>query len=96
MVDRHCDLANHIAQQLVSAEAELLAPVGLNQMLFSFGDDETTDKVIAVVQREGTCWVGGTTWKGRRAMRINICDTSTTIADIDRAAAAIANEIKLA
>ncbi len=96
MVDRHCDLANHMAQKLVSAGAERLAPVGLNQMLFSFGTDETTDKVISAVQRDGTCWVGGTTWKGRRAMRINICDTSTTIDDIDRSAAAIANQIKLA
>jgi hypothetical protein len=39
--------------------------------------------VIARVQRDGTCWVGGTTWKGMQAMRISVSGWSTTDADAD-------------
>ena len=45
--------------------------------------------MIAAVQREGTCWLGGTTWAGRAAMRISISGWQTTEDDIDRSAAAI-------
>jgi glutamate/tyrosine decarboxylase-like PLP-dependent enzyme/ribosomal protein S18 acetylase RimI-like enzyme len=89
MVDDLCELANRMAEHLVTGGANLLAPVGLNQMLFSFGSDEDTDKVVAAVQKEGTCWVGGTQWKSRRAMRLSVCDTSASNQDIDESAAAI-------
>ena len=56
----------------------------LNQVLVSFGADERTDAVIDAVQRDGTCWVGGTTWHGRRYMRISISNHTTTEADVDR------------
>ncbi|HEX7808826.1 MAG TPA: aspartate aminotransferase family protein, partial [Thermoanaerobaculia bacterium] len=49
-----------------------------------------TRAVIAGVQREGTCWLGGTTWHGLAAMRISISNWSTTSEDIERSAAAIA------
>jgi hypothetical protein len=51
--------------------------------------DETTRDVIARVQRDGTCWLGGTIWKGAAAMRISIISASTTEADVDRSAEAI-------
>jgi len=41
------------------------------------------------VQSEDTAWLGATTWQGRRAMRISVSDTSTTVADIDAAANAV-------
>ena len=47
-------------------------------------------EVSSRVQRDGVCWVGGTTWHGRAAMRISICNWSTTDADIDRSAESIA------
>ena len=43
----------------------------------------------AAVQRDGTCWMGGTTWHGRRLMRISVSNWTTTEADVDRSAAAI-------
>ena len=58
-------------------------------MLVAFGDDDRTDQVIAAVQSGGDAWMGGTTWQGRRAMRISVSDTSTTDDDIDRAIAAV-------
>lgn len=89
MVDDLCELAERMASRLVDGGANLLAPVGLNQMLFSFGTDDDTDQVIAAVQEDGTCWCGGTLWKGRRAMRVSVCDTSMTAEDIDESASAI-------
>ena len=91
MIDSLCALANRMAERLSSGGATLLAPVGLNQMLFSFRTDEETDQVIAAVQEDRTCWVGGTNWQGRRAMRVSLCDTSMTTADIDESASAIQN-----
>ena len=89
MVDDLCELANRMATRLVDGGANLLAPVGLNQMLFSFGSDDDTDRVIAAVQEDGRCWVGGTQWKRCRAMRVSVCDTSMNAKDIDESAAAI-------
>jgi len=48
-----------------------------------------THKVIAHVQDQGTCWVGGTMWQGQAAMRVSVSNWSTTAEDIDRSAAAI-------
>jgi hypothetical protein len=45
--------------------------------------------VIERVQRDGVCWLSGTTWQGRAAMRISVSGWSTTEDDIDRSAAAI-------
>ena len=60
-----------------------------NQVLLSFGDDQRTRAMIAAIQQEGTCWCGGTTWRGRAAMRISVSNWSTTEDDVDRSAAAI-------
>jgi hypothetical protein len=51
--------------------------------------DAHTRTVIAHVQADGTCWVGGTTWQGRAARRISVSSWSTTDDDIERSATAI-------
>jgi hypothetical protein len=51
--------------------------------------DAFTAEVIRKVQKDGTCWLSGTTWHGMHAMRISISNWSTTEADIDISAAAI-------
>jgi glutamate/tyrosine decarboxylase-like PLP-dependent enzyme len=89
LVERSCRLAQRIAAHLTRDGAELLVPVALNQVLVRFDDDATTEAVIAAVPRSGECWMGGTTWHGRKAMRISVSDIATTEADIDRAAAAV-------
>jgi hypothetical protein len=66
----------------------------LNQVLVSFGSDERTDRLIAAVQRDGTCWMGGTSWRGRRFMRISVSNWSTTEADVDRSVGAIRRLLK--
>lgn len=94
LIERSCQLTTRFARTLVDAGVEILAPVVLNQALASFGDDATTDAVIEAVQREGTCWAGGTTWQGRRAMRLSVSNSSTTEQDIDRSAAAIVDSAR--
>jgi glutamate/tyrosine decarboxylase-like PLP-dependent enzyme len=51
--------------------------------------DELTRAVIDRVQHGGVCWVGGTTWHGLTAMRISVCNWSTTEDDVRQAAEAI-------
>ncbi len=55
-----------------------------NQVLVTFGDAERTQRVIAGIQQDGTCWCGGTTWQGQMAMRISVSSWATTDADVER------------
>jgi glutamate/tyrosine decarboxylase-like PLP-dependent enzyme len=89
LVDRCCTLAARMAGQLESGGATIVNDVVLNQVLVGFGDPSHTDAVIERVQRDGTCWVGGTTWRGRRLMRVSVSNATTTEHDIDVSAEAI-------
>ena len=90
IVRRNCALARRIADTLSQTSGvTILNDVVLNQVLVQFKDDETTRRVIAAVQSEGTCWAGGAFWQGKQAMRISVSNWSTTEADIDRSAAAM-------
>ncbi|MEV0728075.1 pyridoxal-dependent decarboxylase [Polymorphospora sp. NPDC050346] len=89
LVDRCCALARRFAAGLTSAGFEVANEVVLNQVLVGFGDDARTDRVVAAVQADGTCWAGGTTWRGRRLMRISVSNATTTEEDVDRSIAAI-------
>ena len=91
LVDRCCALATRFGEQLAAIDGvEIGNEIVLNQVLVSFGSDEQTDRLIEAVQREGTLWAGGTTWRGRRYMRISVSNWSTTEADVDRSVEAIA------
>jgi glutamate/tyrosine decarboxylase-like PLP-dependent enzyme len=73
---------------------ELIHEVVLNQVLVALpGPDEeaaaATDAAIDRIQREGTCWLAGTSWRGRRAIRVSVSNWSTTEDDVRRSAAAI-------
>ncbi|MGH9715012.1 MAG: pyridoxal phosphate-dependent decarboxylase family protein [Candidatus Acidiferrales bacterium] len=89
LIERNCRGAARFAQGLRAAGYEILNDVVLNQALISFGSDETTRRVVAAVQAEGTCWCGGTVWHGRAAMRISVSSWATTDEDVERSLAAI-------
>jgi glutamate/tyrosine decarboxylase-like PLP-dependent enzyme len=89
LVERNCRQARRFAEGLSAAGYEVLNDVVLNQVLVTFGDAEQTRRTIAAIQEEGTCWCGGTVWKGRTAMRISVSNWSTTDEDVDRSLAAI-------
>jgi glutamate/tyrosine decarboxylase-like PLP-dependent enzyme len=96
MIRQTVMLARHMATRLTREPGvHVLNEIVLNQVLVRFnGDsprtiDDTTVEVIARVQADGTCWVGGATWFGEQVMRISISNWSTTEEDIDRSADAI-------
>lgn len=82
IIENCCSNAEYAATELSKAGFEILNDVVLNQVLVSFGDDARTDEVIKKIQQDGTCWCGGTTWKGRRAMRISVSSWATTKEDM--------------
>jgi glutamate/tyrosine decarboxylase-like PLP-dependent enzyme len=91
LVDRCCHLAWRFADSLSAVDGITIGnDVVLNQVLVRFGnDDSTTDKVIDAVQRSGECWMGATTWRGLRYMRISVSSWRTTELDVDRSVRAI-------
>jgi glutamate/tyrosine decarboxylase-like PLP-dependent enzyme len=89
MIERNCAQARRFADKLSAAGCEVLNEVVLNQVLVAFGDAAQTNRVIAAVQADGTCWAGVTIWQGRTAMRLSVSSWATTEADVDRSAAAI-------
>jgi glutamate/tyrosine decarboxylase-like PLP-dependent enzyme len=89
LIERNCAAARRFAERLGAAGCEILNDVVLNQVLVSFGEPEQTQRTIAAVQEDGTCWAGGTVWRQRTAMRISVCSWATTDADVDASVAAI-------
>jgi glutamate/tyrosine decarboxylase-like PLP-dependent enzyme len=95
LVERCCGLAGRFAERLGAADGvEVLNQVVLNQVLVRFlaadGDhDARTRRVVERTQQDGTCWMSGTTWQGKAAMRISVSNWSTDEADVDRSVAAI-------
>lgn len=83
LIERTCRHAGRFAQGLREAGYGVLNEVVLNQVLVSFGDADTTSKVIAELQADGTCWCGGTVWQGHTAMRISVSSWATTDADVE-------------
>src|SRR5262245_23931356 len=89
LVDRCCRHAQRMAHRLLDGGCRILNDVDLNQVLVSFGDDATTNRVIEVVQEDGVCWCGGTRWQDQNAMRISVSSWATTEQDVDLSAQAI-------
>ena len=91
LVDRCCARARQIEEILYPHEGvQILNDVVLNQVLVRFGDsDDTTRAVVAGVQDDGTCWLSGTTWHGKAAMRISVSNWATSEEDVAASAAAI-------
>jgi len=84
LVERTCRHATRFADGLRKAGYEVLNDVVINQVLVAFGDTQTTRRVVAAIQADGTCWAGATVWRGRTAMRISVSSWATTEADVER------------
>jgi glutamate/tyrosine decarboxylase-like PLP-dependent enzyme len=86
LVERTCACAERFAERIVELEGvELLNEVVLNQVLFRFDSDRRTDEVLRAVQDAGEVWMSGTTWNGRRAIRVSVSNWQTGDAEIDLA-----------
>jgi len=106
LVERNCECAKQIVAGLSRLKnVEVLSEPIINQGLVAFRgpdghpSDEWNDRVIAEIDVEGTSFFSGTTWNGRRAMRISVSnwqtsseDVARTIAGVERALESLRNE----
>lgn len=100
LIERTCRHAHALVTRIGGLPgAEIVWEPRVNQGLVRFlhpgdaateaDDDRWTDKVIATILKAGGAFFGGTTWRGRRCMRVSVCSWRTTDADVDRAVAAV-------
>jgi glutamate/tyrosine decarboxylase-like PLP-dependent enzyme len=78
LVERCCATARRFAERIVDVPGvELLNDVVLNQVLFRFENDDRTDAVLQRVQESSRVWMSGTTWDGRKAIRLSVSNWQT-------------------
>ncbi|MGH3960961.1 pyridoxal phosphate-dependent decarboxylase family protein [Mycobacterium sp.] len=92
LIERNCAQARRMAQRLAAIPgATVLNDVVLSLVLLRLpGGDDANRAAVTAVQRDGTCWVWGTTWHGQYVLRVPVCNWATTDDDVDRSAGAIA------
>ncbi len=84
LVDRCCGHARRLAANLDGVDGiEIVNDVVLNQVLVRVGDSTLTDRLERAIQEDGTCWLGATTWRGERLLRVSFSNWSTTETDVD-------------
>ena len=89
LVERCCEGATRFAAAIAELPGvQLLNEVVLNQVLFRFDSDERTDDVLRRVQESGAVWMSGTTWDGRKAIRVSVSNWQTGDEEIALAVAA--------
>jgi glutamate/tyrosine decarboxylase-like PLP-dependent enzyme len=97
MVERHCRYAALLAEKLREEKGiAVVNDVVLNQVLVRFGadlkpeaGDAATADTIAAIQKDGTCFAGGSQWQGRLVMRLSVIGGSTCENDVLHSAEAI-------
>lgn len=96
LVERCCDCAAQLVAGIGALEGvKVLSNPIINQGLVTFEDpsgtisNEWTDKVIAEIAAEGTSFFSGTTWNGRRAMRISVSNWQTSQEDVTKTVAGV-------
>jgi glutamate/tyrosine decarboxylase-like PLP-dependent enzyme len=78
LVERCCEGATRFAAAIAELPGvELLNDVVLNQVNFRFESDERTDEMLRRVQESGAVWMSGTTWNGRKAIRVSVSNWQT-------------------
>jgi glutamate/tyrosine decarboxylase-like PLP-dependent enzyme len=105
LVERCCRHAHALVTRIGALPgATAVAIPGINQGLLRFSDprpgataaddDRRTDEVIAAINATGEAFFTGTTWRGRRCMRVSVSSWRTDHADVDRAVAATARVLQ--
>lgn len=100
LVERCCAHAHSLVTKIGGLPgAEIVWEPTINQGLVRFLDespgateadhDRRTDEIIAAILKTGEAFFGGTTWRGRRAMRVSVCNWQTTEADVERVVKAV-------
>lgn len=72
----------------------ILNEVVFNQLIIAGETDDITERVIREIQQERVCWMGGSTWKGRKVIRISVCSWATTEEDVSLSVESVKRAIK--
>ncbi len=102
LVERCCGHAESLVAQIGALEgAEIVWKPVINQGMVRFlahgahatgtADDRWTEEVIRRIALTGEAFFSGTTWRGRRVMRISVCNWQTGENDVSRAVRAVAS-----
>lgn len=84
LVERCCEQARRFGDRIAEVPGvEVVNEVVLNQVLFRFENDERTDAALATVQASGDVWLSGTTWDGRKAIRVSVSNWRTDDEETD-------------
>jgi len=71
MLERCCEVTRLIADGLAALPGvEVLCAPVVNQAMLAFGDDNHTEAVMARIVNGGEAFLTGTTFEGRRAIRV--------------------------
>ncbi|MCX6126302.1 MAG: pyridoxal-dependent decarboxylase, partial [Proteobacteria bacterium] len=104
LVDRSCRHCDQMVTRIGKMpHTEILWQPPLNQGLVRFLDpnrnateamhDQRTDELILEINKTGEAYFSGTTWRGKRAMRVSVVNWRTTEQDVDRTIAAISKAV---
>jgi glutamate/tyrosine decarboxylase-like PLP-dependent enzyme len=105
MIERSCDCAHELVVRIGSLEgAEIVWEPQINQGMVRFTDpragasvtdsDAFTDRMMEEILASGEAFFTGTTWHGRRAMRVSVSNWQTSPADVDRVVASVARILR--
>ena len=98
LIERTCDHAHALVTRIGALEgAEVVWEPQINQGMVRFldprqeasaaEDDAFTERMMAEILTSGEAFFTGTTWRGRRAMRVSVCNWQTSASDVDRVVA---------
>lgn len=73
----------------------ILNEVVFNQVLVSCETEEITTQTISKIQELKVCWVGGSTWLGKKVIRISVCSWATTETDVDLSVKSFEQALKM-
>ncbi|MCU0279268.1 MAG: pyridoxal-dependent decarboxylase [Candidatus Nanopelagicales bacterium] len=89
LVDRLVEHAQALATGVRELGGEVLNDVVFTQVCTAWGDDETTAEVERLLLADGAAWMTGSTWQGRKVLRIAVSNHATTAADVEQSLAAL-------
>ncbi|PRC90802.1 Pyridoxal-dependent decarboxylase conserved domain [Solimicrobium silvestre] len=100
LIDSSCEAAHALVTGIAALPgAQLMWEPQINQGLVRFLDlspeatesdhDRWTDAVTSAVVASGEALFSNTTWRGKRCMRVSVCNWQTSAKDVARAVAAV-------
>ncbi len=100
LIDRNCEAAHAIVTRIGALPgAQMMWEPQINQGLVRFLDprpgaddadhDARTDEIARRVAAVGEAFFSNTTWRGKRCMRVSVCNWQTDASDVERSVASV-------